>query len=332
MGTDRRWPTDRAVSPVVGVVLMVAITVVLAAMLGAMALSLGETPPDQRVETAVELGGTNAGAELTPKVVGQTVDVQLNGETLTTIDPSSTGSSVFLPTAPGDEVLLVAGDDETSILVREEFEAGEAGDFVAYYTFDGSGDTLEDGSRHGNDGDLEGGDGGPQWVDDDNGTALDFDGSDDYVQVDDLKTGDVDVEAFTAATTFEIDSTGGVQQLVEHHSGGEEWHLETTSDDRLRFSVNWTGGNLTETSETLETGETYVVVATYDGETFRLYLDGDLAGEGTYNSSVDMGEMRLGKDDSGAGQELDGRLYEFRLYYTAFDDEEVEMLTRVLER
>ncbi|MEF8806523.1 LamG-like jellyroll fold domain-containing protein [Natronomonas sp.] len=327
MDLDRR---DRAVSPVIGTVLMVAITVLLAATIGALVLNLGETPPDQQVESAVDLDATDAGAELTPEVVGQTVEVRLNDRTLTTIDPSSTGSSIFLPTAPGDEVLLVAEDDETSILIREEFEAGEAGDFVAYYTFDGSGNTLEDGSLHGNHGDLEG---DPQWVEDSNGTALEFDGSDDYVQVDDLKTGDADVDAFTVATTFRVDSTGETQQLVEHNSGGEEWHIETTGDGGLQFSVNWTGGHTIATAaDELQAGETYVAIATYDGETYRLYLDGSKADESAYESNVDMGEMRLGQDDSGADQPLDGRLYEFRLYYTAFDEDEIEMLTRVLKR
>lgn len=327
MGSDS---AERAVSPVVGAILMVAITVLLAATIGAMALSFGDIGTGQQVETAVDLQETNAGTELTPTVVGQTVEVRINGENLTIIDPSSTGSSVFLPTAPDDEVTLVASDDETSILVREEFEADEAGDFVAYYTFDGSGSTLDDESLNENHGSLQD---DPQWVEDDDGAALSFDGTDDYVQVDDLKTeGTSDVEAFTVAMTFRIDDSGEVQQLVEHNSGSAEWHVETTSNDALQFAVDWDDGHYTRTADgELQSGETYVAVATYDGETYRLYLDGEKAGEGTHTSTVDMGDMRLGKDDSGAGQHLDGRLYEFRLYYTAFDEDEVEMLTRVLE-
>ncbi|WP_268105433.1 hypothetical protein [Natronomonas gomsonensis] len=44
-----------------------------------------------------------------------------------------------------------------------------------------------------------------------------------------------------------------------------------------------------------------------------------------------MGEMQLGKNDPSDIQYFHGRMYEFRLYYTAFDDHQVEMLTRVLE-
>jgi flagellin-like protein len=330
MGLAPLSPADRGMSPVVGVALMVAITVLLAAVVGTMLLGLGDIPTSRQTETAVDLHGTNAGAELTPTVVGQRFEVRLNGDTLTILDQSSTGSTVFLPTAPGDEVLLVDEGDETSILLREEFEAGEAGDFVGYYTFDGSGSTLEDGSRNANHGDFQG---DPQWVEDGTGTALDFDGAGDYVQVDDLKTGNADVEAFTVATTFRLDRNGEIQQLVEHSSGGEEWHIETTSADALQFAVDWTGGHIVATADgELQTGETYVAVGTYDGETYRLYLDGTKVGESTYASPVDMGSMRIGQDDSGANQPLDGRLYGFRLYYTALDEDEVEMLTRVMER
>ena len=43
MSSSTRFGSDRAVSPVIGVVLMVAITVILAAVLGTFALELGDT-------------------------------------------------------------------------------------------------------------------------------------------------------------------------------------------------------------------------------------------------------------------------------------------------
>ena len=43
MSSSTRFGSDRAVSPVIGVVLMVAITVILAAVLGTFALGLGDT-------------------------------------------------------------------------------------------------------------------------------------------------------------------------------------------------------------------------------------------------------------------------------------------------
>lgn len=41
--------------------------------------------------------------------------------------------------------------------------------------------------------------------------------------------------------------------------------------------------------------------------------------------------MRIGNDDSGATRFFDGRLSEFRLYYTALDDHEDETPTRAMD-
>lgn len=323
---------ERGMSPVVGVAPMVAVTVLLAAVVIAMLASTADPDVAPTTDTDVSLEPTNTGTELTTEHSGgQKMDVRLDDETVATIDGDSTGSTVFLPTAPGDEVHLVAADDDSEVLLRETFESGEAGDFVACYTFDGGGGTLVDRSQNGNDGTLVN---GPSWVSDDRGGALEFDGTNDrHVQMDDLNTeGTGDVEAFTVAATFRVDSTGDIQQLVEHNAGGEEWHVETTGDGNVRFAVDYAAGETVETtSDPLTPGETYVVVGTYDGSEFDLYLEGTHVGGGSYAADVDMDDMRLGQDDSGASQELDGRLYEFRLYYTALDEHQVEMLTRVMD-
>lgn len=328
-----RFPvTERGRSPVVGVALMVAITVVLAAVVVAMLTGTADPGVAPTTDTAVSLQPTNAGTELTTEYSGgQVFDVRLNGETIETLDGDAVGSTVFLPTAPGDEVHLVAAEDDSEMLLRETFDAGEAGDFVAYYTFDGGGGTLLDHSQNGNDGTLVN---GPAWTSDDQGSALEFDGTNDrYVQVDDLNTaGTGDVDAFTIVATFQVDNTGQIQQLVQHDSGGEQWHVETTGDGNLRFAVNYPAGETVETtSDPLTPGETYVVAGTYDENEYHLYLDGAHVAGGSYASDVDMGDMRLGQDDSGVNQELEGRLYEFRLYYTALDDHRVGMLTEVID-
>lgn len=332
---QRLFDDDSGMSPVVGVALMIAITVALAAVTVAMLLGVADPGIAPTQDTAVSLDSTNAGTALVPEVTGSNaVDVRLNGESIATVNGSSTGREIFLPTAPGDEVMLVTENEDATVLVREQFEAGEAGDFVAYYPFDDDGTDLQDRSLNGNDGEFEGGT--PSWGEDGNGTYREFDGSQ-SVNVSNLKTGTEDVAAFTVATTVRFDGTGSTQQLVEHNNGaGEEWHVETTGDGGLQFAVDY--DNVDAQSQDFETapnvltpGRAHVIVGTYDGETYRLYLDGEEVGNRTHEMEVDMGRMRIANDDSGADQHLDGRMYEFRLYYTAFDDHQVEMLTEVMD-
>lgn len=325
---------ERGMSPVVGVTLMVAITVLLAAVVIIMLTGAANPDVAPTMDSAVSLDATNAGTALTTDHSGgQAIDVQLNGETIATIDGSSTGSTLFLPTAPGDEVHLVASGDDSDVLVRETFDAGEAGDFVAYYPFDEDDSELRDGSLNENHGVFDGGE--PEWNQDDQGTYREFDGASQSVVVDDLKTGDVTVESFTVAMTFQIDELEDTQQLVEHNSGDQEWHVEMNGDGSLQFAVDWANDHDFETgANTVDTNTVHTIVATYDGNTYRLFLDGEEVGNGTHETDVDMGRMRIGEDDSDPDddfQNFDGRMYEFRLYYTALDDHEVEMLTKAMD-
>lgn len=326
---------ERGLSPVVGVTLMVAITVLLAAVVIVMLTGAADPDVAPTTDTAVSLDATNAGTDLSvDHSGGQEIDVQLNGETIATMDGDATGRTIFLPTAPGDEVHLVASNDHADVLVRETFDAGEAGDFVAYYPFDGGGGTVVDRSMNENDGTPYG---SPQWVSDDNGSALEFDGADDDVQVDNLKTvGTGDVDEFTVAATVRVDGTGSTQQVVEHKSAdGDEWHLETNGDGGVQFAVDYVDGDsstyIQSADDELQPGATHVVVGTYDGDSYRLYIDGTEVANGTREGDADMGAMVLGEDDEGDNQNFDGRMYEFRLYYTAMDDHEVEMLTRAMD-
>lgn len=313
---------------------MVAITVLLAAVVIVMLTGAADPDVALTTDTVVRLDPTNAGTELTTDYSGgQEINVQLNGETIATIDGDSTGDTVFLPTAPGDEAHLVAGDDDADVLIRETFDAGEAGDFVASYPLDEDTSDLRDHPLNDNHGQFEGG--GPNWGDDDNGTYRDFNGSNDSVNISGLTAGNTNVGEFTVAVMFEADDLSTTRQLVEHNNDdGREWHLETTSSEDLQFAVNYPAANISTDSNPLSEDELHVAVGTYDGETYRLYLDGEEMANGTHDVEIDMERMRIGEDDTDPTdnfQNFDGRMYEFRLYYTSMDDHEVEMLTRAMD-
>lgn len=280
---------------------------------------------------------SDAGLVMDLHAINEEVTLYVNDVAVDTLDPGDLGRSVLLPLAPGDEVELIAEEGSHGLLVQKRVRYREAGDFIAYYTFEaGSGTTVVDRSSNDNDATING---GASWVEDDQGTGLAFDGSDDYLKVDQLNAKNVtDVEEFTVAATYRIDGgTGDIQQIVEHRNDTTnfEWFLETNSA-AVPYAMNYSVWRDDGTKAGLNTtpmnaGDVHDVVGTYDGTTLRLYLDGNLVGTSTVDDTIEMGSLYVGADAVGAASQfLDGRLYQLRLYYTAFQDDEVDVLTKVM--
>ncbi|WP_121822943.1 type IV pilin [Halostella salina] len=113
---------ERAVSPVIGVILMVAITVILAAVIGAFVLDLGQgqegnvnagvsfdadTGNDEVTVTVNDMGNadtitvnSNGGSEKTLDSVGasKTIDVNSGGDTVTVVAEQDSGNSNVINT------------------------------------------------------------------------------------------------------------------------------------------------------------------------------------------------------------------------------------------
>ena len=137
----------RAVSPVIGVILMVAITVILAAVIGTFVLGLGD-----QVESAPQASfdfqeTTNGDDELVIRHRGgdninlDTVEIRINGESLdfseedkfntddgidtTTVDQFSAGQTI---------VIVDGGFDEGGDSVDIVFTSGDRQDIIGSYT------------------------------------------------------------------------------------------------------------------------------------------------------------------------------------------------------
>jgi flagellin-like protein len=155
MNVKELFTDDEAVSPVIGVILMVAITVILAAVIGAFVLNIGgsqDTAPSASLEIDSVTDGTNdyvvisheGGAELTASTLKVTIGgdkayedgsmknsfSQASGSTLwsgdisagDTLNISDTSDDTIID--DGDEVTVVwssPSSDKTSILASGEF-------------------------------------------------------------------------------------------------------------------------------------------------------------------------------------------------------------------
>ncbi|MFB6308559.1 MAG: LamG-like jellyroll fold domain-containing protein [Haloarculaceae archaeon] len=337
MADSRRRMRDdrRAVSKVLGTVLMVAIVLLLATTAAVMATGFTAKLGGPYPQTAFDFEQTSSGIEVSPAHIGQPVDVYINGGKITSFDENDAGKSKLLPVAPGDQIVIKAQDDDRSIIVREKVSEGEAGEFIAFYSFEeGSGSTVTDRTVNDNEATIHD---DTTWVDEGGSTGLAFDGSDDYVEVAGLHA-DETVEEFTVAAKYRIEGgTGDIQQIVEHHppSGNFEWFLETedSSADSMEYNIGWGGPNSESVvqSSGVATGTTHVVVGTYDGETMTLYIDGTKIGEKSIEEPIEMGKLLIGADaPSGGSQYLDGKIYELRLYHTSFSQSDAQLLSDVM--
>lgn len=338
-----RWRGDRGLSPLVGNVLLVGVVLVVGLVLVTLSFAFLDGTGTPTADASFEYEQTPVGLRMTPVALGTDVAVQLNGRTVATFESDSAGESVVIPTAPGDRVTVVSRDGDRSVLVdREIDDRDEIGKFISYYTFEaGSGSTLVDRSNNGNDGTLRG---DPEW----RASSLDFDGSGDYVTVDDFDTPVASVDEFTVAVTYRTDDGASKQELLEHKSSDDNWLLELkpcsntqvpsgtcSGDDEYSpvFSVDRAGGSQDEQifGPGQRAGTRQVLVGTFDGTEHTLYVDGERVNTGDYSGEISMGDLSIGKDVEFDGDYLDGEIYEIRLYYTAFDDGEVRVLTNAME-
>jgi len=332
----------RAASTVVGVLLLVGVVVIVGGVVALGSLTFLDGTGAPQATATFDYEQTPVGLRMSPSAISTAVTVQLNGRDVATFDPDSAGQSVLLPTAPDDRITVVSRDGEQSVLVdRTVDDRSEVGDLIAYYTFEEGDDptVLEDKSGTDNDGDLvtDGTGARPTW----NDGSLEFNGgSDGYVDVQGIDPPEgVDVTSFTIAVAYrQTADPGGVDQLVEHDfdaagSDNLEWFLETRGSDphKVDYNVDFPESDIIRSGAAYPTGERHVAVGTYDGSEYTLYVNGAKIGTENHTQEISIENMRIGRDYESNSQYLDGEIYGIRLYYTAFDGEEVQVVTNAME-
>jgi len=130
MKPNELFADDRAVSPVVGVAMLIAITVILAAVIGGVVLGLGtggaETPQAQlNAQYDADAGNVTIehnGGE--PLPAGEVKVVDESGNNVTLSDDLTAGDSITTNTLQADDEITVIWDDpeSDSETVITEFE------------------------------------------------------------------------------------------------------------------------------------------------------------------------------------------------------------------
>ena len=150
---------------------------------------------------------------------------------------------------------------------------------VGAWLFDeNQGDTAKDASGNGHNGDIV----GAKWVQGKIGTALEFDGKGNIVEIPHDKA--FDLTAYTASAWIKTQPTGKWQTVLgkEPVAGNPRNYGVYIAGDTKLLGVNYTTGGAWKTafSKTVAAdGKWHHVAATFDGKVLRAYMDGVMEGE-----------------------------------------------------
>ena len=207
---------------------------------------------------------------------------------------------------------------------------------------EGSGDTAADSTANANDGTLGTAPGAdasdPSWMCLVSGSALDFDGADDVLEVPDdpalVPSGDMTVAAWVKLDTLPS-VTGEDAQFVHKRHSVAPWYsyelqVETASDKPKFLWRNSGGTNAVELgSGALSIDTWYHIAGVVEGTAVRLYVDGADVGtlspttSGTILDSDD--DLSIGAAFSGGGR-LDGAVDDVRIYDRALTTAQINAL------
>jgi len=194
---------------------------------------------------------------------------------------------------------------------------------------DSSGTTAIDSSGNGNDGALMG---DPQWAVGKIGGALQFDGTDDYVEVPHAEILTVDSEvtvmAWINASQHEVPGAG-YQGIIAKGNGPRSYSLYTTAAGVMHFSTGPGGGYTGSTSSAqVPLNEWVHVCAQVINGGHQYYLNGEDAGSGgngaTLQGTQDTGTVLIGRTQEGANRSFGGLIDDARVYNRGLSQEEIQ--------
>ena len=172
-------------------------------------------------------------------------------------------------------------DNNEAVSGDYNFATVEETDFVANWKFDEeSGEIALDSSGNSNDGTIS----GASWTDGKFGTALQFDGIDDYISIADSPslnpTEEITIETWVRPGSLpQVGWNKIVAKPYTSHADPWQQYALTLHDNQFVFELNAGGTKQGVTGAEILTPDTwYHVAGTYDGSEMKIYVNGELSG------------------------------------------------------
>jgi len=202
------------------------------------------------------------------------------------------------------------------------FGNAELAGLIGWWKFDESeGSTAADSSGNDNDGSLQG---DPVWQPDAGkfAGALAFDGSGDYVRIDDESnfdiTGQITISAWVNIASVPADWTAIVTK------GDSAWRLSTEyADRRFHFAVSgsaWLNGQ-----RSVSANQWHHIVGVYDGSQMHTYIDGELDAAKSWNQGIASNDypVYIGENAEQTGRFWRGLIDDVRIYNYALKEADI---------
>ena len=334
---------NEGVSPVVAVILMVAITVILSAVVGAFVFNLGQSTTDGQTEQSLGVRTTHADGQASVQVVTGEADelkILVNG---------SEANSITNP-SPGDEVSVTASDDARITIIsvsdgeRRVISSPSSGDgstttnsvtaptdgLISHWEFNDDSDYTVYDSVSTNDGSLSS---GATYVTGVDGTAVDFNENNEAIVPDDSSLNFSASDSFTLAAWVNTENVSHSQTIIAKrpkNSQGYIFYLHKDKDSPgLKIgdgtdTVNYQfGPNVTD-----GTWHHVVVTVNRTDDNITFYVDGGAVGSDT-TGAVD--GLEAAQDPYiGAGSNnpyhMAGAIDDLRVYGRVLNESEVSDL------
>jgi len=200
---------------------------------------------------------------------------------------------------------------------------------VAYYPFNGN---ANDESGNGNDGTVYGATLTTDRFDNPN-SAYSFDGVDDYIHVN--HSSDFESSSITAVTWIKVGEHGN--RVISKHSGSNQcsYFVGATKISDSNWNIRWYifstsyQGRAIDYQTNLKSEDWYCVSASYDGSVSKLYLNGSLVKDSTFNEprAITSVPFLIGKYEYDPDNvKWDGKIDDVRVYNRALTESEIDSL------